>query len=113
APLGGGPTVSAVHVMSPGPRRAADAVDPAALHDELAAIVRIPSVTGAEEAVAADLAARLTAAGMAVEAISPDPVAIRADPAWPGEETSRTALPVVIGRLGRSGGRRVVLSGHI
>ena len=91
---------------------AAAAVDPGALLEDLAAIVRIPSVTGAEEAVAADLARRLADAGMAVETVSPDPAAIRADPAWPGEETTRTGLPVVIGRLGRPGGRRIVLSGH-
>ncbi len=88
-------------------------VDREALVRDLQALIRIPSITGGEEAVAADVAERLRAAGMAVEELSPDPVAIRADPAWPGEETSRTALPVVIGRLGRSGGRRVVLSGHI
>jgi acetylornithine deacetylase len=93
--------------------RAAAAVDPAAMIDELRAIVRIQSVTGAEEAVAADLAARLRAAGMQVESLTPDPAAIRADPAWPGEETTRTTLPLVIGRLGPAGGRRVILSGHV
>ncbi len=92
---------------------AAAAVDPAALRAELQAIVRIPSITGHEEAVAADLAERLGAAGMAVETTFPDPAVIRADPAWPGEETEREVLPVIIGRLGRPGGRRVVLSGHI
>jgi acetylornithine deacetylase len=50
---------------------------------------------------------------MRVEALSPDPAAIRADPAWPGEETVRTSLPLVVGRLGRPGGRRLVLSGHV
>jgi acetylornithine deacetylase len=45
--------------------------------------------------------------------VEPSLDAIRADPDWPGEEMSRTALPVVIGRAGRSGGRRVVLSGHL
>ena len=33
-------------------------------------------------------------------------------PAWPGEEVRRETLPVVIGRIGRAGGRRIVLSGH-
>ena len=94
-------------------RAAADAVDPGALRDELAAIVRIPSTTGREEALAASLAERLGAAGMAVETIFPDPAAIRADPAWPGEETERTTLPLIIGRMGTPGGRRVILSGHI
>jgi acetylornithine deacetylase len=93
--------------------RAAAAVQRDDLIGELQAIVRIPSVTGSEEAVAADLALRLAAAGMNVESLSPDPAAIRADPAWPGEETVRTSLPLVIGRLGPSGGRRVVLSGHV
>jgi acetylornithine deacetylase len=91
---------------------AAAAVDRAALIDDLGAIVRIPSVTGSEEVVAAELARRLAASGMAVETLSPVPATIRADPAWPGEETSRTELPVVIGRVGRPGGRRLVLSGH-
>jgi acetylornithine deacetylase len=93
--------------------RAAAAVELAALVEELQAIVRIPSVTGSEEAVQADLATRLAAAGMEVETLWPDPSAIRADPAWPGEETVRTSLPVVIGRLGRTGGRRLILSGHV
>jgi acetylornithine deacetylase len=88
-------------------------IDRAALIADLVGLIRIPSITGTEEAVAADVAARAAAAGLAVEVLQPDPVAIRADPAWPGEETERTTLPVVIGRLGRPGGRRVVLSGHI
>jgi acetylornithine deacetylase len=99
--------------LSVAERAAADAVDPVAIRDELQALVRIPSITGREEAVAAELASRLGAAGMAVDWLLPDPAAIRADPAWPGEETERTTLPVVIGRLGRPGGRRIVLSGHV
>ena len=99
--------------LSAAAQAAADAVDRDALVADLAAIVRIPSITGSEETVAADLAGRLRAIGMTVEELSPDPAAIRADPAWPGEETIRSALPVVIGRLGRPGGRRVILSGHV
>jgi acetylornithine deacetylase len=99
--------------LSAAARAAADAVDPVAIRDELRALVRIPSVTGREEAVAEELASRLGAAGMAADWLLPDPASIRADPAWPGEETERTTLPVVIGRLGRPGGRRIVLSGHM
>jgi acetylornithine deacetylase len=88
-------------------------IDRAALIRDLVGLVRIPSITGHEQAVAADLADRLRAAGAVVEILTPDPATIRADPAWPGEETERTALPVVIGRLGRPGGRRIVLSGHM
>jgi acetylornithine deacetylase len=88
-------------------------IDRAALVDDLAGLVRIPSITGAEEAVAADAARRLASAGARVETLWPDPAAIRADPAWPGEETMRSALPLVFGRLGRGGARRIVLSGHL
>jgi acetylornithine deacetylase len=102
--------------MSPGLRSpaldAAAAVDPAALTADLAALVRMRSVTGDEGAIAASLADRLEALGMTVEVFHPDPAAIREDPEWPGEEVPRTSLPVVIGRAGRTGGRRLVLSGH-
>ncbi|HYH92343.1 MAG TPA: ArgE/DapE family deacylase [Candidatus Saccharimonadales bacterium] len=88
-------------------------IDRDALIDDLAALIRIPSITGSEEAVAAWAAEALAALGMRVETVSPDPAAIRADPDWPGEEMLRTALPVVLARAGRSGGRRVILSGHL
>ncbi len=94
-------------------RAAADAVDPAATAADLAALVRIPSVTGDEWTIAGNLADRLEALGMTVEVFHPDPSAIRDDPAWPGEEVARTTLPVVLGRVGRPGGRRLVLSGHM
>jgi len=51
--------------------------------------------------------------GLAVQLVTPDPASVRADPAWPGEEMDRTSLPVVVGRAGRAGGRRVILSGHL
>ncbi len=102
-----------ISALSSAALAAADAVDPVALREELAAIVRIPSITGDEEAIAADLAVRVAAAGMRLETPSPDPAAVRADPDWPGEETTRSALPLVIGRLGSAGGRRVILSGHV
>ena len=87
-------------------------VDTAALRRDLETLVRIPSVTGSEDRIAAVLADRLEAAGMAVEVFHPDPTAIREDPAWPGEEVPRHTLPVVLGRVGPAGGRRLVLSGH-
>src|SRR4051794_36601086 len=80
---------------------------------DLVGLVGIPSVTGDEIEVATDAARRLTETGMVVETLAPDLAAIRSDPAWPGEETTRTELPVVIGRIGRAGRRRIVLSGHL
>jgi acetylornithine deacetylase len=89
------------------------AIDRERMVADLRAMVRIPSITGSEEAVAAWAAATLRGAGLAVSEIAADPVAIRADPAWPGEEMPRGSLPVVIGRAGREGGPRVILSGHL
>ena len=80
---------------------------------DLRAMIRIPSITGSEEVVASWAADALRELGLAVETVRPDLVAMRADPAWPGEEMPRTSLPVVIGRVGRADGRRIVLSGHL
>jgi len=88
-------------------------IDRERLVDDLVGLVRIPSITGSEEAVAADAAQRLADAGARVETISPDPAAVRSDPGWPGEETTRTSLPIVLGRIGRPGERRLILSGHL
>ena len=101
-------------------------IDRRRLIDDLQELVRIPSITGSEERVAAWCAAALRELGMQVEVVRPDPATIRADPAWPGEEMPRTSLPVVIGRAGTAsaGGahgvdgatgtpRRRILSGHL
>ena len=91
----------------------APTIDRERLVADLTALVRIPSVTGSEEAVADWAAAALRELGLRVEVVKPSLEAIRADPDWPGEEMPRTALPVVIGRAGSGGGRRLVLSGHL
>ena len=88
-------------------------IDAARLLADLQAMIRIPSITGSEEAVAGWAAEALLELGLAVETIQPAVEDIRADPAWPGEEMPRSSLPVVIGRAGRPGGRRIVLSGHL
>jgi acetylornithine deacetylase len=93
--------------------RVAASIDVGRLVEDLRALVGIPSVTGSEEAVMAWAADALLELGLRVEALRPDPAAIRADPAWPGEEMPRSRLPVIIGRAGRVGGRRVILSGHL
>ena len=91
----------------------AEPLDPGRLEAELRALVRTPSVTGDEIAVT-DLAARLLAdAGAAVERLDVDPATIEADPDFPGTEMPRATLPLAIGRLGRPGGRRVLLAGHL
>jgi acetylornithine deacetylase len=91
----------------------APVIDTERLVDDLRALVRIPSITGSEERVVEWAAEALRELGLDVELIAPDPARIRADPDWPGQEMDRTALPVVIGRAGLAGGRRVILSGHL
>ena len=93
--------------------RAADAVVGSMLIDDLRTLVRIPSVTGSEEAISERLLEMLgMIPGMAAGLMNQDPATIRADPDWPGEEMPRSALPIVIGRFGRPHGRRIVLVGH-
>ncbi len=89
------------------------AIDLDHLVADLGALVGIPSITGSEEAAADWAAEALRSVGLSVEVVTPDPAVIRADPDWPGEEMPRSSLPVVIGRAGRVGGRRVILSGHL
>ncbi|MCI0584228.1 MAG: M20/M25/M40 family metallo-hydrolase, partial [Chloroflexi bacterium] len=52
-------------------------------------------------------------AGCQVDRLEPDPATVRGDPDWPGEEVPRDRLPIVLGRIGRPGGRRIVLVGHV
>jgi acetylornithine deacetylase len=87
-------------------------VDRDRLIEDLQTLVRIQSITGSEEIVADWAAGALQQLGLIVEMVRPDLAAIRADRAWPGEEMPRTSLPVVVGRAGRPGGRRLILSGH-
>ena len=97
------------------------AVDPARATADLQTIVRIPSVTGSEEAVQDAMAALMADAGLEVDRLSPDPAAVTTDPDYPGAEMPRTSLPIVVGRLplrhegsaGGSSGPRVVLAGHV
>ena len=92
---------------------AADAVDVAWTIGALERLVRVPSVTGDEGAVQDAVAELLADAGARVERLEPDPAEARADPDWPGEEMPRDRLPIVLGRLGRPGGDRRILVGHV
>ncbi len=102
-----------VERLAEGAASVAGSVDRGRLLADLQALVRIPSITGSEEAVAAWAADALRDLGLAVDVVAPDPASVRADRDWPGEEMARTALPVVIGRAGAVGGRRLILSGHL
>ena len=81
--------------------------------DDLARLVAIPSVTGAERAVQDEVAGLLADAGLEVERVEPDLASLMADPGFPGMEVPRTDLPLVAGRLttGRPG-PRILLIAH-
>ena len=102
--------------VAPNPSAAAAAVEPAMVERDLRALIRIPSVTGSEELVQAAVADLFSEIGLRTERIGADPALVAADPDFPGSEMPRTALPIVIGRLGRpsrSSGKRLLLVGHI
>ena len=88
-------------------------IDAARAERDLRDLVRIPSVTGDEGAVQERMAELLAELGCRVERIEVDPEVAAADPDWPGTEMPRERLPIVVGRLGRPGGRRVLLVGHV
>ena len=88
-------------------------IDRDRLIDDLQTLVRISSVTGSEEIVADWAAGALQQLHLRVEVVRQDLEHLRRDPAWPGQEMPRTSLPVVIGRAGRPGGKRLILSGHL
>ena len=92
---------------------AIEAVDGAWAIEALTELVRTVSITGDEGAVQDLVAGLLAEAGARVERLEPDPVAARQDPDWPGEEMPRDRLPIVLGRIGKPGGRRIVLVGHV
>ena len=92
---------------------AAGHVDPARIERDLAALVRIPSITGSEGPVQDAIADLMALGGLDVERLAPDPADVRADPDWPGEEMLRSSLPIVAGRIGRPDRRRLLLVGHV
>jgi acetylornithine deacetylase len=94
-------------------RRAAEAVEVAALEAHLLELLAIPSITGDEGAARDTVTAQMTAAGLEVETWDADPVALAADPDFPGSERPRTTLPLAAGRLrGARPGPRLLLVGH-
>lgn len=91
-----------------------DAIDQERIEADLRALVRVPSVTGDEGAVAAVAAERLRDAGadeVVVRSIEAGP--IRDDPSFPGAEMPREILPIVLGRVGRPDAPRLLLVGHL
>ncbi len=92
---------------------AADAIDRGRIEADLRALIRIRSITGSEEAIQSEMERLFREIGLETARIETDPVAFASDPDFPGAEMPRTSLPVVTGRIGRAGGRRLLLVGHV
>jgi len=92
---------------------AAALVDPDQIERDLAELIRIPSITGSEEAIQDAMERLLGDIGLEARRIVTDPVTFADDPDFPGSEMPRTSLPIVTGRLGRAGGKRILLVGHV
>jgi acetylornithine deacetylase len=89
------------------------AVDADQIEADLRELIRIPSITGSEEAIQDAMERLFGEIGLETKRIVTDPVAFADDPDFPGAEMPRTSLPVVTGRLGRAGGKRILLVGHV
>ncbi|MGH9249436.1 MAG: M20/M25/M40 family metallo-hydrolase [Acidimicrobiales bacterium] len=92
----------------------AELTDP--LLDELAMLVRIPSVSGsdAENDAQAHVAGRLAAAGLDVDHWPIDLAALSAHPDFPGTEVERREAWGLVGRLpGAGDGATLMLNGHV
>ena len=90
--------------LTPAELAVVSAVDRDRIADDLAALVRTPSVTGDETAVQTEVALRMATAGLEVTRLDADPAELTADPDFPGMEAPRTVLPVVAGAAGGGGG---------
>jgi len=90
-------------------------VDAAAIARDLSRLVRVPSVTGAERAAAAEVVAMAHEHSLRAQLIEYDLEALRAAPGHPGEESSRSELVAAIVTLPGSdpAAARLCLNGHI
>jgi acetylornithine deacetylase len=87
-------------------------LDAAAVAATASELVRVPSVTGDERAVLERTAALAAGLGLEAELVAHDLAAVRAHPAWPGEEAPRTELYTL--RVRAPGDRpRLALCGHV
>ena len=87
----------------------------AAIARDLRRVVRIPSITGSERAVAAEIVAIAREHGLEAELVEFDLRALRAAPGYPGEEAPRTELVGAIVTLPGSDPQapRLCVNGHV
>jgi acetylornithine deacetylase len=88
-------------------------IDPRALAGDAAALVQVPSATGDERAALERLAELADGLGLRADLHQHDLAALRAHPAYPGEEVARGELRSLTVEVGGHGGGRMAVSGHI
>ena len=99
--------------MRPMPSRA-DEIDAARIHRRLVDLIRVPSITGDEDAAIARIADWLQSTSAEVDHWYEGMAKLLADPAYPGHEVERAWAPVVAGVVrGTRPGPTVMLTGHV
>lgn len=95
--------------------RAVDLVDAQAVGRDVRRLVRVPSITGDERAVAAELVGIARGYGLEAEIVEHDLESLRRDPGFPGEEEPRTELvgAEVTLRGSDPAAPRLCLNGHV
>ena len=88
-------------------------IDAALLGADLAALVRVPSVTGQERDALAWLARRAGELGLEAELVEHDLAALRAHPGHPGEEAPRTELLTLTVTLRGTLPGRICVNAHV
>jgi acetylornithine deacetylase len=89
-------------------------IDPVRVRRDLEHLISIPSITGQEDQIQAELADMLTTEGFDVDRFHGDIGVLSADPRFPGMEVDHPVLPVVVAHLdtGRPG-PTILLDGHV
>jgi len=88
-------------------------IDADRLGEDIARLVRVPSVTGDERAVMEALVELCGEHGVPAELHEHDLTALRDRPGYPGEEAARTELVGVTATLRGGAGPRLCLNGHL
>lgn len=84
------------------------------LRERLVSLIRIPSITGQEDAAVAQIANWLQDLDAEIDYWNDGIAALQRDPRYPGHEVERAWAPVVVGVIrGSEPGPSVLLTGHI
>ncbi len=94
--------------------RRASLVDIDRIKENLVSLIRIPSVTGEEDAAVSHIANWLQRFDAEIEYWNDGIAALQRDPRYPGHEVERAWAPVVVGVLrGDQPGPSILLTGHV